>query len=131
MALAPASRPGPRAGQPLTNDTLLAPARRVDVPTYDRAVLTPAIVHLGVGGFHRAHQAVYLDDLARRGVTAWGEVGVGLHHRDMKDALAPQDCLYTVVARDGHDEARVVGAMVHYLFAPASRTRSPTRGRAL
>lgn len=91
----------------------------MDVPTYDRAALTPAIVHLGVGGFHRAYQAVYLDELARRGVTDWGEVGVGLHHRDMQDALAPQDYLYTVVERDGHDEsARVVGAMVRYLFAP-------------
>lgn len=91
----------------------------MDVPTYDRSALTPAIVHLGVGGFHRAHQAVYRDDLARRGVTDWGEVSVGLHSRDMQDALAPQDYLYTVVERDGNDEeARVVGAMVRYLFAP-------------
>ncbi|MCA1599952.1 MAG: mannitol dehydrogenase family protein, partial [Chloroflexi bacterium] len=108
-----------KAVRPLANETLQTHAPRVDVPTYDRAALTPAIVHLGVGGFHRAHQAVYLDDLARRGVTDWGEVGVGLHHRDMQDALAPQDYLYTVVERDAAgDSGRVVGVMNRYLFAP-------------
>lgn len=119
MAIDNSQCSGPRAGEPLTNDTLAAHAPHVVVPTYDRAALTPAIVHLGVGGFHRAHQAVYLDELARRGNTEWGEVGVGLRHRDMKDALEPQDYLYTVVERDAHDEeARVVGAMVRYHFAP-------------
>ncbi len=107
---------------PLTNDTLADHASNVVVPTYDRAALTPSIVHLGVGGFHRAHQAVYLDELARRGNTEWGEWGVGLRRRDMQDALAPQDYLFTVVERDAHDnEARVVGAMVHYLYAPDDR----------
>jgi fructuronate reductase/mannitol 2-dehydrogenase len=90
------------------------------VPTYDRTALTAAVVHLGVGGFHRAHQAVYLDELARRGNMAWGELGVGLHHEDMKNALEPQDYLYTLVERDaGGDRARVVGSMGRYLFAPA------------
>src|SRR3712207_3863467 len=70
---------------------------RVSVPGYDRRALTPAVVHIGVGGFHRAHQAVYLDDLARTGETGWGEIGVGLRSTTMRDALLPQDSLFTVV----------------------------------
>lgn len=105
--------------QPPTNSTLDLLGPRVAVPCYDRTAITPAIVHLGVGGFHRAHQAVYLDDLARRGVTDWGEWGVSLHNRDKKDALEHQDNLYTVVERDEEgDYARVVGVMERYLFAP-------------
>jgi mannitol 2-dehydrogenase len=90
------------------------------VPTYQRATLVPAVVHFSVGGFHRAHQLVYFDELAERGgTTGWGVVGVGLHTPTMRDALAPQDHLYTVVERDADAEsARVVGAMVDYLFAP-------------
>src|ERR1700712_3017060 len=87
--------------QPLTNQTLTSHARRVQVPTYNRNALTPAIVHLGVGNFHRAHQAVYLDELAQIGITTqWGEVGVGLRHRDIKETLMPQNWLYMVVERD-------------------------------
>jgi fructuronate reductase/mannitol 2-dehydrogenase len=94
-------------------------ADHVLVPGYHRAALTPAVVHLGVGGFHRAHQAVYLDDLARTGETGWGETGVGLRSPAMRDALVPQDCLYTVVERSGSgDAARVVGSMTRYLYAP-------------
>src|SRR5690348_13633183 len=110
-------RPGRHAGEPLNQETLPRHAERAVIPTYDRTALTPAIVHLGVGGFHRAHQAVYLDDLARSGNTDWGEVGVGLHHRAMKDALEPQEYLYTVVERSAEsDTARIVGAMGRCLF---------------
>lgn len=105
--------------QPLTARTLAKHAARVAVPTYDPAALTPAIVHLGVGSFHRAHQAVYLDDLAGRGVTGWGVCGVGIRSRGMHDALAPQDWLYTVLERGAEgDRARVIGAMPRYLHAP-------------
>src|SRR3954452_25195182 len=106
----------------LTNANLPAIAARVSVPTYNRQRLKPAIVHLGVGGFHRSHQAVYLDDLATQNITFdWGERGVGLlppdHH--MAEALIPQDCLYTVVSRGAtRDTARVIGSMTGYLFAP-------------
>jgi fructuronate reductase/mannitol 2-dehydrogenase len=104
---------------PLTDRTLPALAGRVSVPGYDRTALTPAVVHLGVGGFHRAHQAVYLDELARQGHTGWGEVGVGLRSAAMRDALVPQECLFTVVERDRQgDAARVVGAMIRYRYAP-------------
>ena len=99
--------------------TIPALDERIDIPRYDRGSLTPAVVHLGVGGFHRAHQAVYLDDLARTGETGWGEIGVGLRSPAMRDALTPQDCLFTVVERcDRGDTARVVGSMIRYLFAP-------------
>jgi mannitol-1-phosphate/altronate dehydrogenase len=127
VTLAPASRPVPTpAGNrafsavPLAEDTLDQYDESLRVPTYDRAALVPAVVHLSVGGFHRAHQLLYFDELAERGITSgWGVTGVGLHQRHMKDALAPQDYLYTVVERSPDGErARVVGVMTDYLFAP-------------
>jgi fructuronate reductase/mannitol 2-dehydrogenase len=77
------------------------------------------VVHISVGSFHRSHQAVYLDDLARRGERDWGIVGVGLRRPELREVLSHQDGLYTVVARGaGEDEASVVGALTRYLFAP-------------
>ena len=109
----------PTGARPLTASTLASFGDGVTLPTTDRAALVPAVVHLGVGGFHRAHQAVYLDDLARLGHHGWGEVGVGLRSPAMRDALAPQDWLYTVVERSrDRDAARVVGSMVGYHYAP-------------
>lgn len=107
-------------GVPLSTATLEVHARRVAVPRYDRAALRPSVVHIGVGGFHRAHQAAYFDDLARDRVSMdWGVTGVGLHRPEMRDALLPQDCLYTMVERGaGESTSRVVGALRRYLFAP-------------
>ncbi len=62
---------------PLSERTLHRHADRVAVPSYDRRALTPAVVHVSVGYFHRSHQAVYLDDLARRGERHWGIVAWG------------------------------------------------------
>ena len=94
----------------------------VIIPSYDRRAATAGIVHVGVGGFHRAHQAVYLDDLlATGGEMGWGICGVGLRPADaaMRDALVPQDCLYTVVSRGAEgNELRIVGSLLRYLFAP-------------
>jgi fructuronate reductase/mannitol 2-dehydrogenase len=117
------TRPGDDAGAcgiPLSDATLGSHQADLSVPTYDRAALTPAVVHLSVGGFHRAHQLLYFDEVAERGISSdWGVVGVGLRSRQMKEALAPQDHLYTVVARSPDGErARVVGVMVDYHFAP-------------
>jgi mannitol 2-dehydrogenase len=113
-----------RPAEPLTAQNLHRLADRVRVPSYDRRALTPAVVHISVGGFSRAHQLVYLDELAERGNTDWGVVGVGLHSPHMRDALAPQDHLYTVVERDSDAErARVVGAMVDYVYAPDAPER--------
>jgi mannitol 2-dehydrogenase len=96
---------------------------QVAAPGYYRAGLTTGIVHIGVGGFHRAHQAVYLDDLlAGSGAQDWGICGVGVLPQDrrMANALIPQDCLYTVVERGagGETSARVIGAITEFLFAP-------------
>jgi fructuronate reductase/mannitol 2-dehydrogenase len=104
---------------PLSDRTLTDLPPGVPGPDYDRTALVPAIVHIGVGGFHRAHQAVYLEELARRGVLDWGVVGVGLHSREIGEVLTAQDRLYTVVERsaDG-DRATVVGVMTDYLYAP-------------
>ncbi|HEX2102071.1 MAG TPA: mannitol dehydrogenase family protein [Solirubrobacteraceae bacterium] len=110
--------------RPLHAGTLSAHAARVAVPTYDRSALTPAVVHISVGSFHRSHQAVYFDDIAERRISSgWGLVGVGLHRPEMRDVLTAQDGLYTVVARgaDG-DRARVIGAIRRYLFAPEQGT---------
>jgi mannitol 2-dehydrogenase len=102
------------------NLKLLPP--EVRVPSYDRHGIAQSIVHIGVGGFYRAHQAVYLDDLLHRpGNAAWGLCGVNLLKADyrMRDALLPQDCLYTVIERSAEgDRARVIGSMVNYLYAP-------------
>ncbi len=94
----------------------------VSVPTYDRQKVTSSIVHIGVGGFHRSHQVVYIDDLCQdHGDTEWGFCGVGLlaHDTGIRDALQSQDCLYTVVERSASgDSARVIGAITEFLFAP-------------
>jgi len=80
-------------------------------------------VHIGVGGFHRSHQAMYIDTLMNRGAAMdWGICGVGVQPSNtrMRDALAAQDGLYTLVLRhgDGTWEPRVIGSIVEYLFAP-------------
>jgi mannitol 2-dehydrogenase len=108
------------AGVPLSNATLRLHSQRIDVPTYDRSTLQRGVVHIGAGNFHRAHQAVYFDDLARSGISnQWGVAGVSLRSRDVKDLLSAQDGLYTVVLR-GHDRqtARVVGSIGSYHYAP-------------
>ncbi|WP_245886278.1 mannitol dehydrogenase family protein [Kineococcus xinjiangensis] len=107
-------------GAGLSNSALHGLPAAVAVPRYDRDGLVPAIVHIGVGGFHRAHQQVYFDELCRRtGTPGWGVIGVGLHRPLMGQVLRAQDGLYTVVVRSAEgDEVRVVGSLVDYLFAP-------------
>ncbi len=111
----------------LSNATVGQFGTAVAVPAYNRSTLKTAFVHMSVGGFHRAHQAVYLDDLfAKGGVDDWGVCGVGLLDADdrMRDALLPQDCLYTVVERSEQaDRARVIGSMTEYLYAPENPQR--------
>lgn len=95
-------------------------AKRVKFPTYDRAGLRPGIVHIGVGGFHRSHQGVYLDELAERGISRdWGVVGVGLRSASGREALLEQDCDYAVLQRSpDRDEVHVVGSLLDYLSGP-------------
>src|SRR4051812_19844232 len=91
----------------------------LDVPRYDRHRLRPAIIHIGVGGFHRAHLARYTDELAEQG-SDWGIRGLGLLPGDirMAQALAPQDHLYTLIERGpGPPATRVVGSLVDHRWA--------------
>jgi mannitol 2-dehydrogenase len=95
----------------------------VALPTYDRAALTPGIVHIGLGNFHRAHMAVYLDDLFAMGLDHdWAILGAGVRPGDaaMRAALLAQDCLSTVIELDPSDRrARRVGSMVGFLEVQA------------
>jgi fructuronate reductase len=88
-------------------------------PAYDRGAVRTGIVHLGIGAFHRAHQAVYTDDVLASGDLAWGILGASLRSPDTRDALAPQDGLYALDLRDGAgEEVRVIGAVRDVLVAP-------------
>ncbi|HEY2068397.1 MAG TPA: mannitol dehydrogenase family protein [Rhizomicrobium sp.] len=97
-------------------------------PAYDVTKVTPGIVHLGLGGFHRAHMARYTHNLMDRDADAlrWGITGAGLmpNDRKMRDVLKAQDGLYTLVERDGADETvTVIGALTDVLFAGETSTR--------
>jgi len=92
---------------------------RVAAPKYKRSDLRPGIVHIGVGNFHRAHQAVYLDDLFASGRHLdWAIVGAGVRETDMamRKQLAEQDWLTTVVEQEaGATSVRVTGVMVDFI----------------
>jgi mannitol 2-dehydrogenase len=91
----------------------------IAVPTYRRAGLSPGILHFGVGNFHRAHLQIYLDRLMNAGRDRdWGIVGAGVtpYDRKMRDALAGQDFLTTVVEQSAEkSSARVTGVMTGFL----------------
>jgi mannitol 2-dehydrogenase len=102
---------------------LAALGGEIPTPGYDRSQVRPGVVHFGVGGFHRAHQAMYHDRLLNEGEGfEYGICGVGVMPGDraMKDALDAQDGLYTLVVKhaDGTFEPRVIGSIVEYLYAP-------------
>jgi mannitol 2-dehydrogenase len=105
--------------QPLSLATLGALPAAVARPKYSREVLGPGILHIGVGNFHRAHQAIYLDDLFNAGKDLdWALLGAGVRSGDeaMRRALAPQDWLTTVVELEpGANRARVSGSMVDFV----------------
>ncbi len=111
----------------LSDATLAQLPAAVDVPRYDRGALTSGIVHIGLGHFHRAHQARYLDDLMRRGQAMdWAVCGAGVRPGDAhtRDALGPQDHLYTLTAKepDGMWRSRVIGSVQGFLYAPDDPT---------
>ena len=106
-----------------TLDTLSIPK-----PGYDRSTVTTGIVHFGVGGFHRAHEAMYLDRLMDTGEGLdWGICGVRVMPFDlrMRDVLTAQDGLYVLVEKDpaGGWSPRVIGSIVEYLYARTTRRR--------
>jgi mannitol 2-dehydrogenase len=89
------------------------------VPRYEREALTPRMLHVGVGGFHRAHMALYTDEVAALGGD-WSIRGVGLLAADRRiaDVLRAQDHLYTLVERDSEgSRPRIVGSIVDYTYA--------------
>ncbi|MEP2531420.1 mannitol dehydrogenase family protein [Shimia sp.] len=101
----------------LSNSTL--EQLTVERPRYDRALLTPGIVHIGVGNFHRAHQAWYLHRLMQAGQAQdWAIIGAGVRPYDaaMREKLLVQDCLTTLIELDPKNvSAEVVGSMINYL----------------
>jgi len=105
----------------LSTATLTDIARTAAVPAYNAAGLTGGIVHFGVGNFHRAHQAVYLDELfGLGGDRQWGLVGAGVRatDADMREKLRAQDWLTTVVEQEAaHSTARVTASMIDFLPA--------------
>jgi len=97
--------------------------REATLPEYDRSVLKTGIVHIGVGAFHRGHQAFYTDMLLQNPENrGWGICGIGLLESDRKiiDWLVQQDGLYTVMSTepDGILTARVIGSLIECLYAP-------------
>ncbi|MGQ0564334.1 MAG: mannitol dehydrogenase family protein [Gemmobacter sp.] len=103
----------------LSQTTLPGLPADVARPRYDRAAVRTGIVHLGVGAFHRAHQAVFADDCLNAGATDWGIAAASLRSPDTRDALAPQDGLYTLALRENdHQSLRVVGSIATCLVAP-------------
>lgn len=93
---------------------------RIPASSYDRAGLRRSIVHIGVGGFHRAHLATYIDELCRAGNTEWSIVGAGVleHDAGIAEALRSQGGNYTLIER-GHDETKIntISSIVDFVHA--------------
>ncbi len=103
----------------LSSATLAALPADVIRPRYDRAAVTCGVVHLGIGAFHRAHQAVVFDDALNAGDLRWGIIAASLRSPQVREQMAPQDGLYTMLVRDGAaDQARIIGAVHDVIVAP-------------
>jgi fructuronate reductase len=103
----------------LSDATLDQLPPEVERPGYDRSAVATGVVHLGVGAFHRAHQAAMFDSLIRAGDPRWGVHGASLRSPGVRDQMNPQDGLYAMAVRDGHDtRLRVLGAVKDVLVAP-------------
>lgn len=91
----------------------------VILPSYDRTQLRAGIVHLGIGAFHRAHQAFYTEAVLNKFGGDWGIIGCSLRSASVRDQLAPQDSLYTLVERSGAGEKlQLIGAVLQNLVGP-------------
>jgi len=104
---------------PLSANSLADLPEAVARPTYDRSALTPGIVHIGLGNFHRAHQAWYLHRLMQQGrAHDWAIIGAGVrpYDEDQRQRLKAQDYLTTLIELDpSGTSAEVVGSMIDYL----------------
>jgi len=96
----------------------------VAIPAYDRSKIKAGIVHIGIGGFFRAHEAFYTDQVLHHNPTDWGICGIALLDNDHKivDTLVHQDGLYTLmtIEPDGTLTARIIGSIIEYIFAPGN-----------
>ncbi len=114
----------PASGEPdqprLGAATLASLPAQVRRPAYDREATRIGVVHFGPGAFHRAHQAVYLDDLLGEDPD-WAICAVSLHNPGVRDALQPQDGLYTLALLGEQPSLRVVGSIREVLCAPQQR----------
>jgi fructuronate reductase len=89
------------------------------LPSYDRSNLKTGIVHLGIGAFHRAHQAFYTEAVLNKFGGDWGIIGCSLRSANVRDQLAPQDGLYTLVERSGNGEKlQVIGSVIKNVVGP-------------
>jgi fructuronate reductase len=103
----------------LSPETLASLPADVEQPGYDRRAMKTGVVHLGVGAFHRAHQAFVYDRLLAGGDLRWGVTGASLRSPGVRDALVPQGGLYTLIERDGAgDRLRVIGSIRDVLAPP-------------
>ena len=105
---------------PLTAATLDKLPAGMARPLYDRRMLSPGIVHIGVGNFHRAHLAWYVHRLMQQGgATDWAIIGAGVRENDriMREKLLDQDCLTTLIELDpdGRQATEIIGSMIDYL----------------
>jgi mannitol 2-dehydrogenase len=112
----------------LNNKNLSAIGERIAIPKYSRSDIKTGIVHVGIGGFHRAHEAFYTDQLLHnKNSNEWGICGVALLDFDTKiyNALKEQDGLYTLIIKelDGSLTKQVIGAIVECLFAPENPSK--------
>ena len=106
----------------LANSTL--PYAHAAKPAWVRRGLATGIVHLGIGAFHRAHQAVYTEAAIAAGDRRWGILGASLRSPDTRDAIGPQDGLYTLSIRDGSGEKlQVIGSITQVVVAPENPER--------
>ena len=98
--------------------SVLSQLEGVKRPSYDRSQLKPRIVHLGIGAFHRAHQAYYTEELLNLEGGDWGIVGCSLRSPTVKEQLEPQDGLYTLFVKGEQSSAQVIGAVQRVLVGP-------------
>lgn len=103
---------------PRLSSLQLPSIQHVKTPEYTRNEALNWIVHLGIGAFHRAHQAVYTEQLNNAGSTRWGIIGCSLRSSQVKHQLEPQDNLYTVLERGNEVRAQIVGCVQQVLVGP-------------
>lgn len=106
----------------ISSNSLASLSKKCTVPTYPRPSLQPGILHISLGAFHRAHQAVYMDDYLNQFSESWMIVGVGLmpHDINLIQAMQSQDNLYTVLQRSSEqDQCRIIGSIKETVHGPS------------